>query len=400
MIINWRQFLLLVLINAFVGVMIGMERSILPLLAKDEFGVVSATATLSFLVSFGLVKAFANLWAGLRADAIGRKPLLLLGWLAGAPVPLLLMYAPSWNWVVAANVLLGINQGLAWSMTVVMKVDLIGPKRRGLAMGLNEFAGYAAVSGAAALTGYLAGTYGLRPWPFVIGIASVLAGGLLSALAVKETKPPSAAGAPPLALGDLLSKRLLPFYQAGFVNNLNDGMVWGLIPMVLASQSVPIGTIGLVAGVYPLVWSLGQLVTGPLSDRIGRKRPIVWGMLLQAGAIALFTVPYSQALWISASALLGVGTALVYPTLLAGVADIGGPERRGSTVGMYRLWRDLGYAGGGLVTGVAVDLLGAAWAIGGVAVITALSGLMVAVAGPEPTDATVVEAATVTGATR
>jgi len=390
---NWRQFALLVLVNAFVGAMVGLERTVVPLIAGQEFGLVSKTVVLSFLVSFGIVKALANLFAGRLADTIGRKPLLVAGWVAGVPVPLLLIWAPSWAWVVVANVLLGVNQGLCWSTTVIMKIDLVGPRRRGLAMGLNEFAGYVAVSLSALLTGYLAAGYGLRPAPFYPGIAFAVLGLALSSLAVHETHGharaearDAAGGAPPptprfaviLLLTSWRDRALFAASQAGMVNNMNDGVVWGLVPVFLASRDLAVDRIGLVTATYPLVWGLGQLVTGPLSDRWGRKWMITWGMWVQAGAIALLMMGHTFGPWITGAALLGIGTALVYPTLLAAVSDVAHPAWRASAVGVYRLWRDAGYAAGAIVAGLLADTFTVAFAIGAIAIVTFASGTLVA----------------------
>ena len=386
---NWRQFALLVAINAFVGAMVGLERSVLPLLAEREFGIASRTAILSFLVSFGLVKAGTNYFAGRLSDRIGRKPILLLGWLAALPVPVMIILAPSWGWVVAANVLLGINQGLAWSTTVIMKIDLVGPARRGLAMGLNEATGYVAVSLAALAAGYLASSYGVRPAPFLPGVGFAALGFILSLFLVRETReharleasrtasPAEGTGAP-FVRTSFTDRNLSSASQAGLVNNLNDGMAWGLFPLFFAAAGLSIGQIGVLAAVYPGVWGLGQLATGWASDRLGRKWMIVSGMWLQAGGILLTAATRSFAPWILAAVLMGIGTALVYPTLLAAVADAAHPSWRASAVGVYRLWRDLGYAVGAVVAGVIADSFGFAPAIVTVGVLTAISGLVVA----------------------
>ncbi|HEX6123068.1 MAG TPA: MFS transporter [Ktedonobacterales bacterium] len=388
---NLSQFLLLVLINAFVGAMIGLERDVVPLLGARQFGLASATAGLSFIVSFGLVKALANLGAGRLSDRLGRKGVLIAGWLAALPVPFLLIFAPSWGWVVVANVLLGINQGLCWSTTVIMKIDLVGPARRGLAMGLNEAAGYAAVALAAIGSGYLAAAYGLRPWPFVPGFALALAGLLCSALWVRESHDyarhearlltPTPATAPPFAAILLRvswrDRTLSTISQAGLVNNLNDGLAWGLFPLFFAAGGLSLARIGLLAGLYPGVWGLAQLATGALSDRFGRKPLIVGGMWLQAMALALLPLTHGFAPWAGAMVLLGLGTALVYPTFLATVADVAHPSWRASAVGVYRLWRDSGYAIGALLAGVLADLFGVPWAIAGIAALTFASGTLV-----------------------
>ena len=396
---NWRQFTLLVIVNAFVGAMVGLERTVVPLIAGEDFGLVSRSVVLSFLVSFGVVKALANLFAGRMSDQLGRKRILVAGWLAGLPVPFLIIYAPSWSWVVFANVLLGINQGLCWSTTVIMKIDLVGPRRRGLAMGLNEFAGYLAVSLSALLTGYLAATYGLRPAPFYPGIAFAALGLLLSVFFVAETRgharqeaqarPPPSNPDPERAQNDLSfaqillltswkDRALFASSQAGTVNNLNDGMVWGLVPIFLAGAGLPLEQVGVIAAVYPGVWGMSQLLTGALSDRWGRKWMIVAGMWVQALGISLFVVGKSFLPWISGSVLLGTGTALVYPTLLAAVSDVAHPEWRASAVGVYRLWRDGGYAIGALLSGILADALGIPFAMAAIAALTFLSGIVVA----------------------
>ncbi len=393
---NWQQFSLLVIINAFVGGMVGIERSILPLLAVQDFGLASKTAILSFLVSFGIIKALANLFAGRMGDRFGRKRILVVGWLIGLPVPLLIILAPSWGWVVFANVLLGINQGLCWSTTVIMKIDLVGPKQRGLAMGLNEASGYLAVSGAALAAGYLAATYALRPQPFFLGVAFALCGLLLSLFFVRESRAyaaleatltesaPHDAGASP-SFGEVFARTswkdrtLFAISQAGLVNNLNDGLSWGLFPLYFAAAGLDAGRIGLLVASYPAVWGVGQLATGALSDRLGRKGLIAVGMWVQAGGLFLIMIGRTFWLWLLGAVLLGIGTALVYPTLLAAVSDVAHPSWRASAVGVYRLWRDSGYAIGALLSGIIADLLGIPWAIGVVAGLTFLSGVVVVI---------------------
>ncbi len=397
---NARQFALLVLINAFVGGMVGLERTVAPLIAEQEFGLLSRTVVLSFIISFGVVKALANLVAGGLGDRLGRKRLLVAGWLVGLPVPLIIIWAPSWAWIVLANALLGINQGLCWSTTVIMKIDLVGPRQRGLAMGLNEFAGYVAVSLTALATGYLASTYGLRPHPFYLGIAFALLGLFFSLFFVQETQSharleaatqarraldgqdngPSRglSFAQVLLLTSWKDRALFAASQAGLVNNLNDGMVWGLLPLFLAGAGLEVRQIGVVAALYPGVWGMGQLVTGALSDRLGRKWLIVAGLWVQAAGIALVILGRGFGVWALAAVLMGAGTALVYPTLLAVISDVAHPEWRGSAVGVYRLWRDGGYAVGALLSGVLADALGLGWAIGVIAILTALSGGVVA----------------------
>ncbi len=381
---NWRQFTLLVIVNAFVGGMVGLERAVLPLLAEREFGIASRAAILSFIASFGAVKAVANLFAGRMSDRYGRKSILVAGWLIALPVPLLIIAAPSWGWIVFANVLLGVHQGLCWSITVIMKIDLVGPASRGLAMGLNEAAGYGAVSLAALASGYLASTYALRPQPFYLGIAFALLGLLLSALAVSETRSHARlearlAGSAEKRPSLLGNRAFVAVSQAGLVNNLNDGMAWGLFPLYFAAGGLSVGQIGLLAGVYPGVWGVVQLGTGALSDRVGRKGMIAAGMWVQAAGIFLVVMSHGFAPWLLGSVLLGLGTAMVYPTLLAAIGDVAHPEWRASAVGVYRLWRDLGYTAGALLSGAVADWLGVPSAIAVVGVITLASGCVVAV---------------------
>ena len=389
---NWRQFALLVLINAFVGGMVGLERTVVPLLAETDFGLASRTIALSFIVSFGVVKALANLVAGRFSDRIGRKQILVVGWLFGLPVPVIVMLAPSWDWVVLANVLLGINQGLCWSTTVIMKIDLVGPRRRGLAMGLNEAAGYLAVAAAALASGFLAARYGLRPEPFYLGVVFALAGLLLSVFFVRDSHAharheatldaATANRAAPsfreiFALTSWRDRRLFATSQAGLVNNLNDGMAWGLFPLYFTAGGLGIDQIAILAAIYPAIWGLGQLGTGALSDHTGRKPLIAAGMGIQAVGIFVIVPTAGFAAWAVGAVLLGLGTALVYPTLLAAIGDVAHPEWRASAVGVYRLWRDSGYALGALLAGVVADLLGLRWAIGTVGALTLASGVVV-----------------------
>ncbi len=392
---NWRQFTLLVVINAFVGGMVGLERAVLPLLAEHDFLLSSRTAILSFLVTFGVTKALANLFAGRMSDRIGRKKILVAGWIVGVPVPLLIMLAPSWGWIIAANILLGINQGLCWSTTVIMKIDLVGPARRGLAMGLNEFAGYVAVSVAALASGYIAATYALRPQPFYLGVAFALLGLLLSVFFVRDSGghareeatllragvPPSEARQPSFGTifvnVSLKDRALSSASQAGMINNLNDGMAWGLFPLYSAASGLMLGQVGLLAATYPGVWGVAQLGTGALSDRVGRKSMIVAGMWIQAIAIGLVILSSGFGIWLLAMSLLGFGTALVYPTLLAAISDVAHPEWRASAVGVYRLWRDGGYAIGALLAGSLADALGITWAMAAIAGLTFASGVVV-----------------------
>ena len=396
---NAAQFTLLVVVNALVGGMLGQERTVLPLLGKEEFGLKAYTAGLTFVLAFGLAKAATNYLAGRWSDRYGRKPVLVAGWIVAVPVPLMLIWAPSWGWVVVANVLLGISQGLTWSTTVVMKIDLVGPARRGLAMGLNEAAGYAAVAVTALATGYLAQSYGLRPAPFLLGLAFAAIGLGLSTIAVKETRDHARLEAAAHVaradgrhdhLHDELTDRevfvqtsfrepaLSSASQAGLVNNLNDGLAWGLFPILFASVGMSVSKIGVLAALYPAVWGVGQLVTGALSDRWGRKWMIAAGMWLQAVALGVIAVAATFPIWAVAAVLLGAGTAMVYPTLLASIGDVAHPAWRARSVGIYRLWRDGGFAVGAVVAGVVADALGVRAAVWTVAILTALSGLVVA----------------------
>jgi len=394
---NRRQFWLLVLVNAFVGAMVGLERTVVPLLAEAEFGLASKAAVLSFIATFGVVKAATNFFAGRLGDVYGRRPVLVAGWLFAIPVPLLVMWAPSWRWIVFANVLLGINQGLAWSTTVVMKIDLVGPNQRGLAMGLNEFAGYLAVAVSALATGWVAEAYGLRPEPFYVGIAFVAAGLGLTLGFVRETRhhaaleaadyrastSPSPSAGEILARGSWRDPALSTASHTGMVNNMNDGLAWGLFPLFFAAAGLTVREIGVLSFLYPAVWGVLQLWTGSISDRWGRKRLIAGGMVLQAVALAGIALGRSFWPWAAGTTLLGAGTAMVYPTLLASIGDVAHPDWRGSAVGTYRLWRDGGYAVGALLAGGLADLFGMAWAIGAIAALTFLSGLQVAWRMPE-----------------
>ncbi|TCC25369.1 MFS transporter [Kribbella speibonae] len=387
---NLAQFSLLVAVNALVGGMLGQERTVLPLLAEQTFQLTGYTFLLTYVLAFGLTKAATNYFAGTWSDRFGRKPVLLAGWLIALPVPLLLIWAPSWAWVIVANVLLGINQGLTWSTTVIMKIDLAGPERRGLAMGLNEAAGYVAVAATALATGYLAAHHGLRPAPFLLGLSYAALGLGLSVFAVRETRDHAhleAARHP--SRGELTDQEvftrtsltepaLSSASQAGMVNNLNDGLAWGLFPILFSTAGLSVARIGILAALYPAVWGLGQLVTGPLSDRWGRKRLITAGMLVQAAALAVIAAAGSFTVWASAAVLLGIGTAMVYPTLLASIGDVAHPAWRARAVGVYRLWRDGGFAIGAILAGVIADVWGVRAAVWVVAAVTALSGLVVA----------------------
>jgi MFS family permease len=389
---NWPQFSLLVLVNAFVGGMVGLERTVVPLIGSEEFSIGSATIVVSFIVSFGVIKALANLVSGHFADIYGRKAMLMLGWLVGIPVPFMIAWAPSWGWVIAANALLGVNQGFAWSMTVVMKIDLVGPRSRGLAVGLNEFAGYLSVGITAFLTGYIAQRYGLRPVPFYLGIAYVALGFILSWLLVRDTRAyvrlemtGSARPAASVGFWEIFrrtsfgDRNLFAASQAGLVNNLNDGMSWGIFPLFFASFGLSVERIGILKAAYPAVWGVLQTVTGPLSDRWGRKGLIVAGMWVQAAGLWLTAVTETFGWWLLASVLLGLGTAMVYPTLIAAVSDASHPSWRARSLSVYRFWRDLGYAIGALAAGIMSDLFGIAWAIGVIGALTFVSGAVVAV---------------------
>jgi len=390
---NIGQFSLLVLLNGFVGAMVGLERTVLPLVGEREFGLASATAILSFIASFGLSKALVNLAAGAAADRVGRRRVLVLGWLLGIPVPILILAAPSWGWVVAANVLLGANQALCWSMTVNMKIDLVGPRRRGLALGLNESAGYAAVGLATLAASAAATAYGLRRGPFGLGVALPIVGLALTILLVRETRGHMEAEAAPVdrqpistprrpTLGHVFAQAswrdrdLFACSQAGLVNNLNDGVAWGLFPIFLSRAGLGLGDVALITAAYPLSWGILQLGTGPLSDHVGRKPLIVAGMALQAIALIAMVGVHGEGLWLVAAVALGTGTALVYPTLLAAVSDVAHPSWRASALGVYRLWRDLGYVVGALAAGAISDLAGIPAAILAVALLTLASAIL------------------------
>jgi MFS family permease len=388
---NWQQFTLLVLINAFVGGMVGLERTLVPLIGSETFQLASTVAVTSFIISFGVVKAITNLVSGQFADTWGRKKTLVLGWAVGLPVPFLIMWAPTWEWIVAANVLLGINQGLSWSMTVIMKIDLVGPRQRGLAVGLNEFAGYLAVGLTAFLTGYLATIYGLRPVPFYLGVGYAALGLMLSALVVRDTREhvalersqhpriETSLSFPEVFLRTSLTDRnLFAASQAGLVNNLNDGMSWGIFPLFFAAAGLSVERIGILKGVYPAIWGTLQVITGPLSDRWGRKGLIAAGMWVQAVGLFAIAALYGFGWWLLGSVLLGLGTAMVYPCLLAAVSDAADPSWRARALSVYRFWRDLGYAIGALTAGLLATIVGFAWTIAAIGVLTFVSGLIVA----------------------
>lgn len=383
---NWKQFTLLVIVNAFVGGMVGLERSILPQIAEQEFAIAAKTAILSFIIVFGIVKAITNYYTGVLANKFGRKNLLIAGWIFAIPVPFMLMLAPNWNWIIAANVLLGLNQGLAWSSTVVMKIDLVGEKQRGFAMGLNEFAGYISVAIVAFLTGWIASEYGARPYPFYLGIALVVLGLLGSIFFIKDTRHHVTKEAAYNTVPRLKNvfwettwknRNLGSVTQAGLINNLNDGMTWGIFPILLATKNFSLGEIGIITAVYPAVWGLGQLFTGKMADIFPKKSMLFWGMFLQA--IALFVLIYanSMAEYIVLSAILGWGTAMVYPTFLATVAENTNPHDRAKSIGIFRLWRDLGYAIGAIVTGIIADWFNLNAAIFFIAILTLFSALTI-----------------------
>lgn len=383
---NWKQFLLLVIVNIFVGGMVGLERTILPQLAEQKFGLKVKTAILSFIVIFGVSKAVTNYFTGALANKWGRKNLLILGWLFALPIPYILINADNWSWIVFANLLLGINQGLTWSSTVVMKIDLVGEKDRGLAMGLNEAAGYLAVGAVAFLTGWIASAYGLIPYPFYIGIVLSVLGLIFSLFFIEDTRHHVAKETKESKKGLLNGifwqttwgdNNLGSISQAGLVNNLNDGMVWGLFPILLASLNFDLKQIGIVVAVYPAVWGIGQLLTGKIADLVPKRGLLFWGMLLQSIALFLMIISSTFYEFIILSAILGVGTAMVYPTFLVGIAAHTHPSQRAESIGVFRLWRDLGYALGAIVTGLISDLLGISYAMTFIALITLLSALII-----------------------
>ncbi|HKU36411.1 MAG TPA: MFS transporter [Paenarthrobacter sp.] len=393
---NLPQFMLLVTVNALVGGTLGQERTVLPLLASQEFNLDLYTSALTYIVAFGLSKAATNYFAGTLADRCGRKPVLVAGWLVAIPVPLMLIFGPSWGWIVAANVLLGISQGLTWSTAVIMKMDLTGPKQRGLAMGLNEAAGYLGVAVTALATGYIASAYGLRPGPFLLGAAYIALGLGLSVLTVRETHHHARTEASQhvsthsrahagLTTGQVFTltsfkdRSLSAASQAGLVNNLNDGLAWGLFPVLFATSGLSLNQVGILTAVYPAVWGAAQLLTGAASDRWGRKWFITAGMIVQAAGLTLVAASHSFRPWLIAAILLGLGTAMVYPALLAAIGDVAHPTWRARSVGIYRLWRDGGFATGALLSGLLADLYGIPTAIAAVAALTAASGLVVAV---------------------
>jgi len=383
---NWKQFTLLLIVNAFVGGMVGLERTILPQLAEEKFELIAKTAILSFIVVFGITKAITNYFTGAFADKIGRKNLLIIGWFIAIPIPFILINANSWSWIVFANLLLGINQGLTWSSTVVMNIDLVGEKDRGLAMGLNESAGYLAVGGVAFLTGWVASSYGLIPYPFYIGILLSILGLIFSVFLIKDTYHHVAMESKKSKTALLenifwettwKNKNLGSISQAGLVNNLNDGMIWGLFPILLASLDFDLKQIGVIVAIYPTVWGLGQLVTGKLADVLSKKKMLFWGMLIQGLTLLLMTYAQTYLQFIMLSILLGLGTATVYPTFLAGIADYTNPIQRAKSIGIFRLWRDLGYAIGAILTGLVADRFGILTSVNLIAFLTIISAIII-----------------------
>lgn len=389
---NWKQFTILIIVNAFVGGMIGMERTIFPQFAEEEFGITSKTALLSFITAFGITKAITNYFTGRLANSFGRKNLLLLGWFIAIPIPFILIYATNWSWVIFANIILGLSQGLTWSSTVVMKIDLVGEKDRGLAMGLNEFAGYFAVGITAYLSGYVAHQYGITPYPFYIGIFISIVGFLLTLFTIKDTRVfvhKESVTDKTESLDNIFiettfkNKTLSSVTQAGLINNLNDGMIWGLFPVILLSLHYNSASIGIITAVYPTVWGFGQLFTGKMSDVYSKKKMLFWGMLLQG--LAILSIPTSStfSLLIILSSLLGLGTALVYPTFLATIAQATSPKQRAESIGTFRLWRDLGYAFGAVISGITADIFGIEYAIYLIGGLTVISSLIIKFRMPE-----------------
>ncbi len=383
---NWKQFTLLVIINAFVGGMIGLERTIIPQIAEADFGLAAKTAILSFIVVFGVTKAITNYYTGALANRVGRHNLLVIGWLFAIPVPIMLIYAPSWNWIIAANILLGINQGFTWSSTVVMKIDLVGENDRGFAMGLNEFAGYLALAAIAFLTGWIANSYGLRPYPFYVGIVLAVIGLMLSWLFVKDTHKHVVLEATTSNIPKLKRifwettwqhKNLGSITQAGLVNNLNDGMVWGLFPLLLVSKGFDLQQTGIIVATYPAVWGVGQLFSGKLADKYCKKTLLFLGMLLQGIALLGMINAHSFSTFMVLSSLLGIGTAIVYPTFLAAISDYTHPDQRPKSIGIFRLWRDLGYAIGAILTGLIADQFGLVAPILAIGVLTLVSSFII-----------------------
>lgn len=389
---NWKQFSLLVIVNAFVGGMVGLERSVIPSLAEIEFNISSKSAILSFIVVFGITKAIANYFAGKLANKIGRRNLLIIGWILALPIPIIIIYANAWLWIIMANMLLGISQGLTWSSTVVMKMDLVGEKQRGFAMGINEFAGYLAVGIVAFLTGYIAEEYGVRPYPFYIGIVISILGLLLSIIwvedtqnfVVQEAKNTNICNHENVFLKTTFKdKTLSSVTQAGLVNNLNDGMIWGLLPILLLQLKLSNQSMGIITAIYPVFWGIGQLFTGKMSDIYSKKKMLFWGMLLQGIAIVLLAFVKNFPLLVTLSISLGIGTALVYPTFLSTIAQVTSPTQRAESIGVFRLWRDLGYSFGAIISGITADIFGVQYAIILIGIITVLSALLIQNRMPE-----------------
>jgi len=391
---NWKQFTILIIVNAFVGGMVGLERTIFPKFAEIEFGVASKTAILSFIIAFGITKAITNYFTGKLANKFGRKNLLLVGWLIAIPIPFILINATSWNWVVFANILLGMNQGLTWSSTVVMKIDLVGEKDRGLAMGLNEFSGYLAVGVVAFLSGVIAQKYGITPYPFYLGIVISIIGLLTTLFFVRDTRKfveKEEQLTKTKALENVFlettfkNKTLSSITQAGLVNNLNDGMIWGILPILLFSLNFNTKDVGIIVAVYPGVWGIGQLITGKMSDIYSKKSMLFWGMLLQGFAILLIPLLHNFYQLVLLASILGIGTALVYPTFLAAIAEVTHPKQRAESIGVFRLWRDLGYAIGALISGIVADLFGIEYAIILIGIITIISSIIIKIRMPKST---------------
>jgi len=383
---NWKQFTLLVIINGFVGGMVGLERTILPKIAETDFQIAANTAILSFIIVFGISKAITNYYTGRLANKFGRKNLLILGWIFGLPIPIILIYAPGWNWIVAANILLGINQGLTWSSTVVMKIDLVGEKNRGFAMGMNESVGYLAVGLVAFLTGWMAMEYGLRPYPFYLGVGFAILGLFSSLLFVKDTVHHVNLETRDSKIPKLKNifwdttwkdRNLGSITQAGLVNNLNDGMIWGIFPIILALKGFNLTEIAKIVAIYPLVWGLGQLITGKLSDHLNKKKMLFWGMLVQGISLTLMLFVSSFESFVTLSIILGIGTAIVYPTFLSAIAGFTHPQQRPNSIGVFRLWRDLGYAIGALLTGIIADVISVDWSVAFIGAITILSAFII-----------------------
>ena len=389
---NWQQFSLLVIVNAFVGGMVGLERSIIPQLAETSFGLSSKSAILSFIVAFGITKAIANYFTGRFANKIGRRNLLIIGWFLALPIPMIIIYANDWSWIIVANLLLGISQGLTWSSTVVMKMDLVGEKQRGLAMGINEFAGYLAVGIVAFLTAFIAQKYGIRPYPFYIGIVLSVLGFLLSIIWVKDTKNFVSQEAKNSIIINAKNifwtttfkdRTLSSVTQAGLVNNLNDGMIWGLLPILLLQLKLNNQNIGIITAIYPTFWGIGQLFTGKMSDIYSKKQMLFWGMFLQGFAIILLIFTNKFYVLATLSAFLGIGTALVYPTCLSTIAQVTHPNQRAESIGVFRLWRDLGYAFGAIISGITADIFGIKYAVILTGIITVISAIIIQIRMPK-----------------